>query len=80
MDRHSSDDSVVELEREKAERKEAEGSVAVFKRQLASLHDRCAALDMEIEQYKALVGNLERGAPVPCSTRKSVSLSHRAST
>jgi hypothetical protein len=50
-----------DLEREKDERKEGEASVAVFKRQLASLHERCAAIDLEIDQYRALVGNLRRG-------------------
>lgn len=50
-----------DLEREQSERKEGEASLAVFKRQLSTLHDRCAAVDLEIEQYRAIVGNLRRG-------------------
>ena len=40
----------LELEREREERKEAELSVAAFERQLASIKEQCALLDVEIEQ------------------------------
>ena len=44
------------------ERKEAELSVAAFERQLASIKEQCALLDVEIEQRRAVVMNLRRGA------------------
>lgn len=50
-----------DLEREKEERKDAELSVAAFKRQLAALKERCASIEVEIEQYRAITGNLRRG-------------------
>jgi len=51
---------VADLEREKEERKEAELSVAAFKRQLGSLREKCAAIDAEIEQYRAINEDLRR--------------------
>ncbi|KAJ7127094.1 chromosome segregation protein Spc25-domain-containing protein [Mycena epipterygia] len=48
------------LQREQEERKEAELGVSTFKRQLATLRDRCAAIDSQIEHYRAIAGNLER--------------------
>ncbi|KAH8101509.1 chromosome segregation protein Spc25-domain-containing protein [Cristinia sonorae] len=48
------------LEREQEERKEAETSVAAFRRQLASIKETCASLDVEIEQRRAVVENLKR--------------------
>ncbi|KAJ7659946.1 hypothetical protein B0H17DRAFT_1095786 [Mycena rosella] len=51
---------VSDLQREQEERKEAELGVAAFKRQLATLRDRCAAIDSQIEHYRAIAGNLER--------------------
>jgi kinetochore protein Spc25 len=51
----------VDLQKEQEERKEAELGVAAFKRRLASLRDKCAAIDAEIEQYRAITSNLERG-------------------
>lgn len=53
--------SKLDLQREQEERKDAEVSVATFKRQLNSLHERCTAIDSELEQYRAIVGNLRRG-------------------
>ncbi len=50
-----------ELSKEAEERKDAELSVAAFRRQLASLKEKCAAIDSEIEQYRAIADNLERG-------------------
>lgn len=50
-----------ELEKEREERKEAELSVAALERQLASIKDQCALLDVEIEQRRAVVMNLRRG-------------------
>ncbi|THH26744.1 hypothetical protein EUX98_g7449 [Antrodiella citrinella] len=48
------------LEKEQEERKEAESSVAVYRRQLASIKEKCATLDVEIEQRRAVVQNLRR--------------------
>jgi kinetochore protein Spc25 len=54
----------VDLEREQEERKDAELSVAAFKRRLASLRDKCASIDAEIEQYRAITANIQRGVCV----------------
>ncbi|KAJ6544761.1 chromosome segregation protein Spc25-domain-containing protein [Mycena vulgaris] len=51
---------VSDLQREQEERKEAELGVAAFKRQLATLRDRCAAIDSQIEHYRAIAANLDR--------------------
>lgn len=51
----------LDLEREREERKDGELSVAAFKRQLASLREKCEAIDAEIEQYRAITANLRRG-------------------
>ncbi|KAJ3485718.1 hypothetical protein NLI96_g4766 [Meripilus lineatus] len=48
------------LERETEERKEAELSVAAFRRQLSALKEKCATIDVEIEQHKAKLQNLQR--------------------
>ncbi|KAF6765916.1 chromosome segregation protein Spc25-domain-containing protein [Ephemerocybe angulata] len=53
-------DLVAELEKEKEERQEMELSVAAFKRQLASLRDKCSSIDSEIEQYRVITENLRR--------------------
>lgn len=49
------------LEREREETKEAEYSVASLRRQLASQREAVAALDADIEQYRARVANLRKG-------------------
>ena len=49
------------LEREREDTKEAESSVAAFRRQVASEQEAVAALDAEIEQYRACVANLRKG-------------------
>ena len=49
------------LERESEETKEAESSVAALRRQVASQREAIAALDADIEQYRARVANLRRG-------------------
>ncbi|KAJ7227099.1 chromosome segregation protein Spc25-domain-containing protein [Mycena pura] len=49
-----------DLQREQEERKEAELGVAAFKRQLAALRDKCAAIDSQIEHYRAIAANLDR--------------------
>ena len=54
-----------ELEREKEERKDAELTVAAFKRQLAALKDKAASAEADIEQYRAIVQNLRRGWKIP---------------
>ncbi|KAF5318597.1 hypothetical protein D9619_010754 [Psilocybe cf. subviscida] len=51
---------VAQLEREKEERKDAELSVAAFKRQLATLRDKIASVDTDIEQYRVVTQNLKR--------------------
>ncbi|KAI0285927.1 hypothetical protein BGY98DRAFT_1087057 [Russula aff. rugulosa BPL654] len=48
------------LERESEETKEAESSVAALRRQVASQREAIAALDADIEQYRARVANLRR--------------------
>ncbi|KAJ8518143.1 hypothetical protein ONZ45_g4743 [Pleurotus djamor] len=49
-----------DLEKEQSERKEAELAVAALKRQLASLKEKCAAFDTEIQASRAHVANLRR--------------------
>ncbi|KDQ54998.1 hypothetical protein JAAARDRAFT_134528 [Jaapia argillacea MUCL 33604] len=49
-----------ELEREQEENKEAESSVAALRRQLASIREQCALVDVEVEQYRTLTSNLRR--------------------
>ena len=49
------------IEKEQEERKDAELAVAAFRRQLSTLREKCAAIDGEIEQYRALTSNLLRG-------------------
>jgi kinetochore protein Spc25 len=51
----------LELEREKEERKDAELSVAAFKRQLASLKDKLTCVEADVEHYRTIVQNLRRG-------------------
>ncbi|KAI0305964.1 hypothetical protein B0F90DRAFT_1694984, partial [Multifurca ochricompacta] len=46
------------LEREREETKEAESSVAALRRQVAAQREAVAALDTDIEQYRARVANL----------------------
>ena len=52
---------LVVLEREGEETKEAESSVAALRRQVASQREAIAALDADIEQYRARVANLRKG-------------------
>ncbi|SJL13373.1 uncharacterized protein ARMOST_16815 [Armillaria ostoyae] len=51
---------LADLAREAQERKDAEYSVATFRRQLASLKEKCTAIDGELEEYRAITANLER--------------------
>jgi kinetochore protein Spc25, fungi type len=44
--------------REKEEKKDAELSVAAFKRQLASLKDKVTSIEADVEHYCTLVQNL----------------------
>lgn len=67
-------DLVATLEREKEERKDAELQVAALKRQLASLREKSQTIAGEIEQYRAMIANLSRGA-YPCSS--SLACSHK---
>ncbi|TFY66709.1 hypothetical protein EVG20_g4382 [Dentipellis fragilis] len=48
------------LEKEQEETKEAESSVAVFRRQLTSVRETFASLDTEIEHYRAVTNSLRR--------------------
>lgn len=56
-----SEQLLVELEHEREERKDAELSVAAFKRQLSAMKDKAASVQADIEQYQAIVQNLRRG-------------------
>ena len=55
----------VVLEREREETKEAESSVAALRRRVSSQHEAIAALDAEIEQYRARAANLRKGLSPP---------------
>jgi kinetochore protein Spc25, fungi type len=66
------------LEREREETKEAESSVAAFRRQVASQQEAVAALDAEIEQYRARVANLRKG-PSFCPATHFGYCAHRPS-
>ncbi|KIK67424.1 hypothetical protein GYMLUDRAFT_37545 [Collybiopsis luxurians FD-317 M1] len=46
------------LEKEQAERKDAELTVAAFKRQIASLHERSANIQAQIDEYRVLAASL----------------------
>ncbi|PIL28849.1 hypothetical protein GSI_08895 [Ganoderma sinense ZZ0214-1] len=48
------------LDKEQEEKKESEASVATFRRQLASVKEKCASLDVEIEQHRIITANLMR--------------------
>jgi kinetochore protein Spc25 len=69
------------LEREREETKEAESSLAAIRRQVASQHEAVAALDADIEQYRARVANLRKGPSVstPYLTSPLSLRSHRPS-
>jgi kinetochore protein Spc25 len=49
------------LQQEQEERKEMESAVNALKRRLASIKEKCASVDAEIEQYRSMVATLERG-------------------
>ena len=55
----------VVLEREREDTKEAESSVAALRLRVSSQHEAIAALDAEIEQYRARVANLRKGPFLP---------------
>ncbi|PCH33150.1 hypothetical protein WOLCODRAFT_159864 [Wolfiporia cocos MD-104 SS10] len=48
------------LNREQTEKREAESSVATFRRQLNAVKEICASLDGETEQYRMVTANLRR--------------------
>ncbi|KAF9648531.1 hypothetical protein BDM02DRAFT_2240921 [Thelephora ganbajun] len=48
------------LQQEQEERKEMESAVNALKRRLASIREKCASVDAEIEQYRSMVVTLER--------------------
>jgi len=48
------------LEKEQAERKDAEIMVATFKRQIASLHERSTTLQAQIDEYRSLNASLKK--------------------
>ncbi|KAI0742224.1 chromosome segregation protein Spc25-domain-containing protein [Daedaleopsis nitida] len=48
------------LDKEQEEKKESEASVAAFRRQLATIKEKCASLDAEIELHRRNVANLMR--------------------
>ncbi|KAF9007919.1 chromosome segregation protein Spc25-domain-containing protein [Cyathus striatus] len=51
---------VADLEHEKEERKDAELSLAAFKRRLHTLQEKCATIGSDIDQYRAITDNLRR--------------------
>ncbi|KIJ60099.1 hypothetical protein HYDPIDRAFT_99272 [Hydnomerulius pinastri MD-312] len=53
-------DLLAVLAKEQEERRDSEQSVAALKRQLASIRETCAAVDAEIQQYRATTSNLQR--------------------
>jgi len=57
---------VAVLEHECEETKEAESSVAALRRQVTSQREAIAALDADIEQYRARVANLRKGQFLLC--------------
>jgi len=59
------------LEREREETKEAESSLAAIRRQVASQHEAVAALDADIEQYRARVANLRKEREIERKTLAS---------
>ncbi|KAL5485923.1 SPC25 [Sanghuangporus weigelae] len=48
------------LEKEQAEKREAESAVSELKRQFASIKEKCASVDAEIEQYTDEVNKLRK--------------------
>ncbi len=70
--------SLLDLAREAQERKDAEYSVANFRRQLASLKEKCTAIDGELEEYRAITANLERGRPFVLACALLISNTFRA--
>ncbi|EMD41496.1 hypothetical protein CERSUDRAFT_146490, partial [Gelatoporia subvermispora B] len=59
------------LDHEQEEKREAEASVAGFRRQLAGIREKCASLDTEIEQSKLVAANLRRERNRDCSLLES---------
>jgi kinetochore protein Spc25, fungi type len=51
----------IDIGREQEEKKEAETIVAQLRRQLASIKEKCTALDEEIAQYSGVTSNIQRG-------------------
>ena len=49
------------MEREQAERKDAESSVNALKRQYNSVKDKCQKVDIEIQQVKGSIDALRQG-------------------
>lgn len=48
------------LSKEQEERRDSEQSVSALNHKLTSIRERCAAIDAEIEQYRAITSNLQR--------------------
>ncbi|KAH9949461.1 chromosome segregation protein Spc25-domain-containing protein [Amylocystis lapponica] len=48
------------LDKEQQEKREAETSVAAFRRQLASIKEKCSSLDVEMEQHRVVAANMRR--------------------
>ena len=49
------------LEKEQAEKKEAESAVNELKRQFSAVKEKCTSVDAEIDQYTDEVNNLRKG-------------------
>jgi len=58
---HEPIQSIIVLDKEQEEGRDAEHSVTALKRQLASIRETCATIDSEVEQYRVAVSNLQRG-------------------
>ena len=54
----------IDLEREQAERRDAEAAASEMKRQLAQLKEKIVSMDVEIEQYRAEVDSHRKGTPL----------------
>ena len=52
---------ILVLEKEQLERREAEAVVGELRRQFTLVKEKCASVDVEIEQYTAEINSLRRG-------------------
>ncbi|EGN94052.1 hypothetical protein SERLA73DRAFT_188610 [Serpula lacrymans var. lacrymans S7.3] len=62
---------IADLAKEQEEKKEFEQSIAALRRQLGHLRERCAAIDVEIQQFRAATANMRREKENECKTLTS---------